>query len=64
MDCLLIGLEERFEEWGTVVGPQRTECSEFAIAHFFDPHDKGLVLREQKNAYKATKDLVVGAVKE
>ena len=40
MDCLLTGLKERFEEWGTVVGPQGTGCSEFAIAHLLVPHDK------------------------
>ena len=62
--CLLIGLEERFEEWVKVVGPQGIGCSEFAIAHFLDPHDKGLVLQEHTNAYKAIKDLVVMSVKE
>ena len=39
MDCLLLGLEERG------VGSQETGCSEFAIAYFLDPHDKGFVLR-------------------
>ena len=49
VDCLLLSLGERFKEWGTVVGPQGTGCSEFAIAHFLDPHVKGLELWEQKN---------------
>ena len=43
VDCLLLGSEERFEEWGIGVGPQGTGCSEFAIAHFLDSHYKGLV---------------------
>ena len=64
VNCLLIGLEERFEEWGKDGGPQGIGCSEFAIAHFLDPHDKSLVLQEHTNAYKAIKNLVIMSVKE